>query len=627
MTLRRSCCIVLALTCVCVAETPREQFSERYGEKIKAVAKTSMTTDDLALGKELYHAVAVEENLELMEIMAKASYGLCIKHPDGFELAVNSMLVLAELVEAKRIDSLEKALAVQQQKYVRAKGAERMKSAPRYLLILGKLVDATVEAEKMRDALKYSNQAITFAHTIRSSELEAWQKRAEEIKQTELSVHKVAALATRLEREPTNVELRRELILMTVGVIGNPQRAHGLLTASVDEELRSMVTLATIPINQMESASALELAQWYERLLPTVPKSSVKRIEHDLFSLYSRAMVDLPKHDVDASKIKSTLDRLRSVQKTADYVAWVARPRIIAKADPRRRGIKAKATKFLWAQQGADGTWNPGRNPRRVGVYTSTSLVVLTLLDSGVQPTDKRIAPVIEKIIATPHSDTLYNASSILMLLRAGKMSDPKGAAVIRQRVRRLLLSTADSTFAKESTGQYRTYRGDLYTSFWACWAISAAHDAGIEVSDTFYTKLWGRCHAMQHEDGGWGYAKFSSPSHVPTVMQTLLAMIAVEKQGKSLKKTQAYSTIRNGLDWIDENFDDGNNDDPMMYLFLLSRFGLSQNSTTINGKDWIEYMTDPLVKFQEADGSWAPAEKSPVLSTALGLMAIQAAR
>ena len=568
----------------------------------------------------------MEENRELLTLQAAACYELCARTPSGFDFAIDTMLILAEVLLPLRIESLDKALVVQKKQYLLTKTADRELVVPRYLRLLDRLVDATLAAGSLDDAIKHARRAITIAKFAKSDQLEYYQERYDEVQARASAGRKASILEKKVLAEPLNVAARRELILLYVGAVGNVKRARELLTPGMDEELRCMVPLAATPANAMAPASALELAMWYERLLPSMPKATLKRIESELLTLYSRGASSASRKEQPA--IERTIARLRATQSSGRYAAWLAIPHLDGDPDPALRGVIAKAKSYLWDQQGTDGMWTPGdANPHKLGIYTTTSLVLLAMLDGGIRPDDKRLAVPLEKITTMSHTNTLYNAMSVLALLRAGKMDSPRHVVVIRQRVRRMLLSTSDTTFGENSTAKTRTTSGRMFPTFWACWAISAARDAGVAVPEEFFSSLLRKSRMTQKDDGGWGYGGYDDPAHVPTVMRTLLAMLAMEKLGNDRKKTDNYSVVRKGQAWVNERFNNGKNDDPMVYLYLLTRLGLAEHSITFDGTNWFEYMAGPLTKRQGEDGSWVPREKSPVISTAFGLMALQAVK
>jgi hypothetical protein len=620
-------CVFLLLTSVSAAETPKEQFDKTFAAKIKAVHQTGTKTDDLKLGRALFQVASVEENAEQLKLQVATCYDLCAKTPDGFNLAIDAMLVLAEVIESKRIESLNYALVVQKKQYFLTKSSKRDVLIPRYLHLLDRLVSATRAVGAIDDAIRHTRRAIAIAKSAKSDQLDYFQMRYDKMQARESAARKAAILEKKVLAEPNNAEARRDLIRLYVGAVGDVARARKLLTPSMDEELRCMVPLAATTVNALTPASALELAMWYQRLIPSMPKNALMRIETEQLVLYNRGLSALTPGSKEHTSVQQTIARLRSTQLTGRYAAWVAAPRIDGTVDATLRRVIAKARTYLWNAQNKDGMWSAGENPHQFGPYTTTSLVILALLDGGVRADDKRLAAPLAKIMAMPNKNTLYNAMSVLVLLRAGKMDTPEGSVVIRQRIRRLLLSTSDTTFDVDSTATTRVTDGSMFETFWACWAISAARDAGVLVPAEFFSSLLRKCRMTQKGEGGWSYLSIGGPSHVPTVMRTLLAMVAMEKLGNDQKVTANHSVVRKGQAWIDGQFNNGKNDDPMVYLFLLTRLGLANQSIQFGKTNWFDYMSIPLAKRQQRDGSWIPREKSPLISAAFGLMALQSVK
>jgi len=95
--------------------------------------------------------------------------------------------------------------------------------------------------------------------------------RIKELSSAQEAERRIAVLKARLEKNPKDAAARTALVMAYLGEQDDPNEAAKLLTADVDEGLRTYVPLAAKKVEDLEEAACIQLAEW---LLAVAEKSS-----------------------------------------------------------------------------------------------------------------------------------------------------------------------------------------------------------------------------------------------------------------------------------------------------------------------------------------------------------------
>jgi hypothetical protein len=120
--------------------------------------------------------------------------------------------------------------------------------------------------------------------------------------------NRLRAMEAALKQDPNDAEARRGLALVYLLDLDDPKRAGALLTPGCDEDLRKHVPLAARPLEQIDEARCLELAQWYNAFFDKPPSAAARATACARTADYYRRYLELHKaSDVRRLKAKVKL--------------------------------------------------------------------------------------------------------------------------------------------------------------------------------------------------------------------------------------------------------------------------------------------------------------------------------
>jgi len=260
--------VLLAVGNMHAAENAEQTFKSLFGDQMRKVASTSKLADDLALARQIVTA-AGENKLpaDLLTVMYNAAFGLAAKAPDGYAVASEAMRLLGKSVPAQEIKARQNMLDLMLKRLRIARTlAQRQAKARPYVYALMKLAGLLEKSGQIDLALTYSRKALMTAISFKLSD--ATEIRAENTRLTILraAVKRRELLEKKLKTDPADAETRKKLIDLHLINLDDPAAASKLFTADSDELLRTYVSLAMKPVDQIETATLGELAKWYVQL-------------------------------------------------------------------------------------------------------------------------------------------------------------------------------------------------------------------------------------------------------------------------------------------------------------------------------------------------------------------------
>ena len=268
-----------------------------------------------------------------------------------------------------------------------------------------------------------------------------------------------------------------------------------------------------------------------------------------------------------------------------------------------------KGAKFLWSQQGDDGSW-PGHGGERYPTGPG-AMAIYALLESGVNPQEPRMVKALKWLQDTPETMVYCLGMRANAWEVANRTTNDKYKEILKSDIRRVIESTQDGSFHYDTGGSPKA-GGDNSTSQFgllAMWAGSL-NDVAIR------TSVWKLCmnHWMrtQSPEGGWNYR---GTGNKPTMtaagiasmyvcVDNLYSQTFVKKPARA-KDFQALMTIQKGVNRLDKTFSSWGGGHGNYYMYGIERVGLACGYKYFNGKDWYKNGATHLLKSQKADGSW----------------------
>jgi formylglycine-generating enzyme required for sulfatase activity len=113
------------------------------------------------------------------------------------------------------------------------------------------------------EAVALYRQALTLATTWKSGRTSEIMDRIKQLSAAQEAERRIAVLKARLERDPKDAAARTALVTAYLGEQDDPNEAVKLLTADVDEGLRTYVPLAAKKVEELEEAACIQLAEWF----------------------------------------------------------------------------------------------------------------------------------------------------------------------------------------------------------------------------------------------------------------------------------------------------------------------------------------------------------------------------
>jgi len=243
-----------------------------FGQELKRVRRTSDPKDDIALAADLLKTAGKSKDTPgALAALCETAYTLGIKHPTGYETAVDAMQLLAEEVPAQSIAAGDKALEVRRKQYYAARGEARTESGELFVQEGVELIDAKMTAGQYASAAKTARLAVAVARAIRSPLLKDLQIRVKNLTALERIEAQAKRLDARLKAKPDDQAARDRLIMLNLVDLNRPEQAAKYLNSESDQTFRTYVPLVADSESEPPVRTCLELGDWYRGLAGKAP--------------------------------------------------------------------------------------------------------------------------------------------------------------------------------------------------------------------------------------------------------------------------------------------------------------------------------------------------------------------
>ena len=615
------------------ADDAQDTFDRRFGKDLIRVNKTPDENDDVRLGKTLLDAAqAGRENPELLSLLCENAYRLGSKNTRSYHIAIEAMELLGDNVPELRTRCLEKILVLQIELYRTALRRDKVSTGENTIYTLLELSDAKARSGDAMGAKLFLLQASKITKVIRSNIIKTINEKEKTLQARIQTGLKLQQQLTALQADPKNLQLRRKLIRRLVMREENLGMAKSLLTPDVDEQLRSYVPIALKNPKSLVPAVAYEMSQWYRSLLSNAPEgnNAVLLLRIRLYlNVYLMKHTEDDKQRLDVGKefhdVELQLVKLGVLPGKKYWSLDVIGLGLIA--DPKINTAIAQARKYLWGLQRPDGTWPESVGDGGFPKKYSTPLIAYALVQSGVDPSDKRLTETLKNLAATETDDTLSLALRCCLWNAVNFTLPGKYITELRKDALKLSRGSVDGGFGETCTPDSPTRDNDALHTQYAILGVAMGAQGGVNISRGFWVKSMNWWRNTQNPNGGWGRTPMGRSRHHPTAAGAVSMLICLDQLNRSQQIALKHDSLEEALDWLSRHFDDGKNTDPVNYLYTLSRLGVACKTKKFGNTNWFKWASDDLLWRQQDNGAWKPKNKSGHISTALGILVLSTAR
>jgi hypothetical protein len=269
------------------------------------------------------------------------------------------------------------------------------------------------------------------------------------------------------------------------------------------------------------------------------------------------------------------------------------------------------ALRWLKNNQQDDGSWSAGKLSPQKDAYTA--LAILSFLGHGHTADDKEFGDSVNRgliyLINSVTTDGLVSSRNMyaqgaatLALSEAYGMTQAKALREPLERLVKANIAAQKITKNEKNQGGWRysitSDNSDTSASGWILMGLKSARLARLDVSDDVFTDATKYFWTQYDANGGFGY---SGPSRNPNM--TAVGVLCQQFLGNG-----SDSRIKKALDYLKEQ--KFNWDTPSNKFSLYGWYYITQAMFQGGGTYW-EYWNKqfqmPLIKAQNADGSWSP--------------------
>jgi len=254
--------LVLGLSCLAWADAAGD-YDTLFGQEEKAaIAKGAAASAEFA-ARLLSAAKSAGGQKDLQALLCEKAYDFGMKATAGYQTASDAMKFLIETAPDKKIAAQEKLLKVHQLSYAGSvRKDDREKLGLELVDLLAACGDDKAEARQLAEAVAIYRQSLTLATMWKSDRTTEIMDKIKQFSAAQEAERRIAVLKARLEKDPKDAAARTALIMAYLGELDDPNEAAKLLTADVDEGLRTYVPLAAGKVEDLKEAACIQLAEW-----------------------------------------------------------------------------------------------------------------------------------------------------------------------------------------------------------------------------------------------------------------------------------------------------------------------------------------------------------------------------
>ena len=315
-SLARACCLavtVAGLLCGPVwAGDAQATFDDLFGQSLRAVRATRDTADDGELAAELLAAARMSgEYPELLSILCRRAYDLTADLDGGQELAVTAMTLLADSVPTEAVEALSSVVELRRNRYQTTRGLGKRIAGEQLIDSMVALADGQMAAGEARAAMTTMANARQLSIEAAPSREVRLFEAAERMNVRQEATRRAEQYRTQLATDPGDRSTRAALVRLELMEMDNPFAAAPYVDESMDEFMRTYVSLAAKGPGALSAPVAMELGDWYAHLAAGADAPVAAAMLRRAAGYYERALSDEAAAVEQADQVKQLLGRVR----------------------------------------------------------------------------------------------------------------------------------------------------------------------------------------------------------------------------------------------------------------------------------------------------------------------------
>ena len=616
--------VLYAITAFAGSSLPKfETVSEKA---VRDAIESSSPADNITLANKIMETAQRSPDPESKSKLLQQVFNLTSGIKDGLGLAAEAMEFRAQCAPKQRNELIDAACALREQIY---NATPNDKTGSELIRLLLKSSRYAILAKNTSSAKSSLDKAMSVAKSIKSIEMKNLIEAQKNAIPAYINARKtIEADFFGLQAEPDNTSKRSGIIMKYVLTFDAPGVAAGLLDYDIDEQLRSMVSLAARGPDKLSASAAAEGYLWYQSLAAKVPDHTRLNLLFREKNFIRRFLATCQEDDKRKAAAEAELDRIKS--KLASKLRKIPKGPVFWVFDSYHLSIEAssdvgkavsKAQKFLLSSQSEDGQWEL---EDKTGLYdseTATAMVTSALLESGLDADHPQIKKAFKKMSRTS-PDKLHALALSWRCYAWALAHNSSGGEYSKQLYKD---ATALHAILKNMKIPENKPESKAFYMLHVTLAMGRTTLEKFDISSFTWLKviLWCKKHQNEYLQAG---SEKNMHRNIVSCATAILVARGLMDRKMPREKAMKHPSLTTPMEWIDKNFNDGKNDKMLHYVFDISRLGTARGTRSFNDVDWFNWASKKLLTTQDSDGAWKTDQTPSIIGTSLGLMTLSVA-
>ncbi len=246
----------------------QERFHAAFGDRLRKVAATRETLDDVALAAEIFRTLRRRRvDADYALLVCETAHDLGRRHPEGYRTAARAVERMIRILPDRAEDLRTEVLALHEQAFARSRGEDRVAAGRRLLDVHVRYGERQVARGEYEDAAALFRRALEVASTVRTDSehtRDSIQTRLKQISARAALAAEIRRTKEELKARPDDEALRARLVRLWVVDMDNPEQAAVYIADG--DPLGHYVRVAAMTVANLPEAACLKLAEWYRGL-------------------------------------------------------------------------------------------------------------------------------------------------------------------------------------------------------------------------------------------------------------------------------------------------------------------------------------------------------------------------
>ena len=246
------------------AEDAQQIVQQLYGTRISDAEATRDFEDDLILAQEMLKATQqAAGHPELILQLAEAAHRLTARDVKGIDVAQQALRMIADEAPEHHMQTRGRSVTMWQNAHRRSRGDDKSKTATGFVDALRWSAAGHSEAGQWREATVQLQQATSLARAAALESADTVRQELELAQHRQRSASQAERLRDELLLRPDDVQRARNLALVLIIDLAQPERTAPLANVLADDPLREVIVAAGADEQTLTTAQHHVLGNWY----------------------------------------------------------------------------------------------------------------------------------------------------------------------------------------------------------------------------------------------------------------------------------------------------------------------------------------------------------------------------